>query len=69
MVLHDSDALDRKPRLYRYFFYLLSSFRIVTLKGWMREGEPNPFVQKTQRVRVTHRQEIQDIFEESLGRR
>ena len=69
MFFHDKDALETKSRLYRYFFYLLSSFRPVPMSVWVDEGEPNPFVNRSQRVRVTHRREIQDIFHESLGRR
>ena len=33
---------------------------------WREEGEPNPFVRETRRLRLTHKQEIQDLFEESL---
>jgi hypothetical protein len=65
----DQDRLSAKPRLYRYVFYLLSSFRPVALSKWSDEGEPNPFVPVTRRVKVTHRTEIQDIFEDTLGRR
>lgn len=65
----DQDRLAQKSRLYRYFFYILSSFRPVAFSAWTEEGEPNPFVPVTRRIRVTHRNEIQDIFRDSLGRR
>ncbi|MBT8425976.1 MAG: hypothetical protein HKM96_07780 [Boseongicola sp.] len=69
MFAHDKDALETKSRVYRYFFYLLSSFRPVPMSQWVEEGEPNPFVTETRRVRITHQAEIQDIFHKSLGRR
>lgn len=69
MFVHDRDALETKSRVFRYFFYLLSSFRPVPMSVWVDEGEPNPFVNETRRVRVTHQAEIRDIFQESLGRR
>ena len=65
----DQDRLAQTSRLYRYFFYIFSSFRPVALSTWTEEGEPNPFVPVTRRIRVTHRTEIQDIFQDSLGRR
>lgn len=68
MLFPDKDALDAKSRLYRYFFYLFSSLRPVSMSAWMNEGEPNPFVQVRVRSRSTHRQEIRDIFGDSLGR-
>ena len=63
------DALEDKPRLYRYFFYLITGCRYSTFAAWQKDGEPNPFVHETRRVRVTHEVEIRDIFAESLGRR
>ena len=69
MFVPSREMLETRSRLYRYFFYLLSSFRPVTITAWVNEGEPNPFVADPPRVRMTHQQEIQDIFKDSLGRR
>ena len=68
MFFPDKESLDAKSRVYRYFFYLFSSLRPVTMSSWVNEGEPNPFVQVRIRNRCTHQQEIQDIFQDSLGR-
>lgn len=68
MVFPDKRALDAKPRLFRYFFYLISSLRPVRMSVWVTEGEPNPFVRERARSRYTHQQEIKDIFQDSLGR-
>ena len=68
MFLPDKNALDAKSRLFRYFFYLFSSLRPVRMSVWIREGEPNPFVPVRVRNRCTYQQEIQDIFQDSLGR-
>lgn len=64
-----SDALEERPRLYRYIYFLVSGCRFKSLSKWEEEGEPNPFVRQAPRERVTSRQEIRDIFEDSLGRR
>lgn len=69
MFIPDHETLSAKPQWYRYVFYLLSSLRPVSPSAWRREGEPNPFVPRDLRPRMTHQQEIRDIFEDSLGRR
>lgn len=69
MSFSHKHAFNAKSRLFRYVFYLASSLRPVRMSVWVDEGEPNPFVKEPVRSRFTHQQEIQDIFEDSLGRR
>jgi hypothetical protein len=64
-----SDALEECSRVCRYIYFLVSGCRFKSLSKWSDEGEPNPFVRRAPRMRVTSRQEIRDIFEDSLGRR
>jgi len=68
MFPQDKEALADKPRFFRYVFFVLSSFRLISPTQWREQGEPNPFVRETRRLRLTHKQEILDIFDESLGR-
>jgi hypothetical protein len=65
----NSDALEERSRLCRYVYFLVSGCRFKSMSKWEEEGEPNPFVRSAPRERVTNRQEIRDIFEDSLGRR
>lgn len=53
-----------KPRVFRYFFYLISSCRLRGYRSWKQAGEPNPFVAKTYRAIQTERVEFTDLFEE-----
>lgn len=68
-MLFKSEA-DLKGRscAFRYLYFIISSCSLKSFASWKREGEPNPFVQSDRRPRMTHRQEIADIFEESLRR-
>jgi len=53
-----------KSRLFRYFFYLISSCRICRYKSWKKAGEPNPFAAKTYRAVQTERVEFTDLYEQ-----
>ena len=51
--------------VFRYVYFLLSSFKVQSFAAWRADGEPNPFWRIPRRRRVsTSRQEIGDIFEE-----
>ena len=56
--------LPARGRLFRYVYFLISGFQFVSYKSWIKRGEPNPFVTKCYRNRVTHRSEFSDIFED-----
>jgi len=58
--------LAKRSRIFRYFFYLVSGFRLKSFRSWSQEGEPNPFVAKTYPVRRTERIEFIDIFDDVL---
>lgn len=63
MKLKISEAeLARRPLLFRYAYYVLSSFRLLSLTRWRRAGEPNPFVQRTYRHKGTERVEFVEAF-------
>ena len=58
------NGLGRSPRLFRYLYFLLSSFRLISFGQWKAKGEPNPFVPpKAPQRRHTSQQEILDIFQ------
>lgn len=38
------DALHDMPVGVQYIYYVLTAFKVVTFKGWIRKGKPNPFV-------------------------
>ena len=63
-----ASKLSQKSELFRYFYYVFSSFKLRSFKAWKKAGEPNPFVAKTYRHNVTARVEFTDIFEDVLGR-
>ena len=65
----DRDTLNERSRLFRYVYFLISSFSLKSMDQWSRDGEPNPFVQSRPRSRQTHQQEIMDIFEDTLRQR
>lgn len=70
MFLPSKAALEKCPKCMRYLFYILSSLKIQRFATWEKAGEPNPFVRQTRTARsATHRQEIVDLFEDTLGRR
>ncbi|WP_413717556.1 hypothetical protein [Silicimonas sp. MF1-12-2] len=69
MFVIRSDALQKRSKVFRYIYFLISGFRFCSPSNWVRDGEPNPFVRALPRNRITHQQEIEDIFEDSLGRR
>ena len=49
----------------RYVFYLVTSLKLRSFRGWTRDGQPNPFVKSNRpRVRNTSQQELLDIFED-----
>lgn len=56
--------LAEKPHLFRYFYYVFSSLRLITLRDWKAAGEPNPFVEKTYPTKVTEMVDFVDIFDE-----
>lgn len=63
------DCLSKRCQYFRYFFYLLSGFRLKSFRSWKREGEPNPFVAKTYRATQTERVEFVDIFDDMIDGR
>lgn len=68
MFARNADELGQRCRVYRYLYYVLSGLKLKSYQSWKQEGEPNPFVQVDHRPRMTHQQEIIDIFEDSLRR-
>ncbi len=56
-----------KPAAFRYVYYILTSVNLKSYRTWRKEGEPNPFVGKTYRQKVTERVEFVDIFADDLG--
>ncbi len=61
-----SGGFAGKPRVLRFCFYLISSFKLMRYSAWVQKGEPNPFVRKDRRPRETCQIEITDIFGETL---
>ncbi|MEO9827465.1 MAG: hypothetical protein ABJF50_23915 [Paracoccaceae bacterium] len=63
----NKDSLGEKPHLFRYIYFLLSSFRVISYGQWKSEGEPNPFVSPQEaKRRHTSQQEIADIFQDKI---
>ncbi len=51
--------------LYRYFYYVGSTLKPLSMTAWKAAGEPNPFWPKPKRrAKSTNQQEIRDIFED-----
>lgn len=59
----------RLPRLWRYVYFTISSMKLTSFSAWVADGEPNPFVKRRPRPKVTTRPEIADIFEEHFPMR
>lgn len=62
----NKDSLGEKPHLFRYIYFILSSFRLISYRQWKSQGEPNPFVSQKAKRRHTCQQEIVDIFQDRL---
>jgi hypothetical protein len=60
--------LAKKPAVYRYVYFLVSSLKPMGFRAWKARGEPNPFVGKSYRRVVTERVEFVDIFGDDLKR-
>lgn len=61
----NKDSLLKLPRLFRYIYFLLSGFRMISYGRWKTQGEPNPFVSQQAKHRHTSQQEILDIFQDA----
>lgn len=62
-------ALAKRSVAFRYVYFLVTSFKMTSFRGWKKAGEPNPFVEKTYRHTVTERVEFTDIFDDVLNPR
>jgi len=60
------ESLGKNSYIFRYVYFMLSSFRFKSFAQWKAEGEPNPFVAKKLKRRQTSRQEIVEIFHDKL---
>ena len=69
MFKFSASDLAARPKVFRYLYYVLSSFQLKSFRSWRKEGEPNPFVKKTYRRKVTDRVEFVDIFGDDLDAR
>ena len=69
MLKFSATDLAARPTVFRYLYYILTSFNPRSFRSWQKAGEPNPFVQKTYRQQVTERVEFVDIFGEDLKAR
>lgn len=58
--------LSKHHALFRYIYFLATSFRLTSYKAWKSDGEPNPFVRKSYRHKATQKMEFVDIFEDVL---
>ena len=67
MLKFTATDLAEKSAVFRYVYYVLTAFNPKSFRTWQREGEPNPFVEKTYRQHVTDRIEFVDIFSNELG--
>ncbi len=56
--------LAGKSCCFRYAYFILTTFRPISVKSWRAKGEPNPFVAKTYPTKVTEMVDFVDIFEE-----
>jgi len=63
-MLHDD--LKRTPKVFRFLYYLVSSFRLTSYRQWKSQGEPNPFVSASYDRPATSQTEIVEIFRDSL---
>ena len=53
-----------------YIFFVLSSFRLCSMKSWRKAGRPNPFApKKTVGVERPTREEITRILTREVGYR
>ena len=66
MFKQSSSRLAARPAPFRYFYYILSSFRLTSYRSWKAKGEPNPFVKKTYRHNCTEKIDFVDIFDDVL---
>ena len=57
-----AQTFARKSPHYRYVYFILSGLRFKSFSAWKKDGEPNPFVRPSYRVRSTSRAEIEDLF-------
>ncbi len=62
----NKDSLGEMPHLFQYFYFLLSSFRMISYGHWKAQGAPNPFVSQNAKRRHTSQQEILDIFQDQI---
>ena len=60
--------LAQRSRLYRYLYYLISSFRLTSFSTWKTKGEPNPFVTKKYRPKASELADFADIFDDYKSR-
>lgn len=66
MLKKSPSELAKRSAAYRYLYFVVTSFKMKSFRAWKRDGEPNPFVEKTYRHNVTERVEFTDIFEDVL---
>lgn len=62
----NKDSLGQMPPVFRYLYFIVSSFRMVSFNQWKAKGEPNPFVSQRAKRRHTSQQEIIDIFQDKV---
>ncbi|MEL7151712.1 MAG: hypothetical protein AAGK71_13315 [Pseudomonadota bacterium] len=66
MIKLSPARLAKRSAAFRYTYYLVTAFKLKSFRSWKKDGEPNPFVEKTYRHNVTERVEFTDIFEDVL---
>lgn len=64
MFKFSAQELAGKPRCFRYLHYILTNLRLISPREWKKAGEPNPFVRKTYRHKMSEIADFNDIFED-----
>jgi len=63
MLKQSAMSLRRKPKWFRFVYFIVSGVRFTSYRTWSEAGEPNPFVSLCHTARrSTSRQEVIDVF-------
>ncbi len=57
-----ANDLAKLPKVLRYGYYVVSTFRLVRMRAWESQGEPNPFVARRAPKRAVSRVDVIEIL-------
>ena len=64
MIKFSAQELAGKSCCFRYLHYIVTNLHLISPGEWRRAGEPNPFVRKTYRHKMSEIADFDDIFED-----